>query len=356
VPTSSAQEAQYQQRDAAPLTRNCDCPTILGMDRRRFLLTSLAGALAAPRAAAQARSSLPRIGVLFVGPRNERLSAYIAAHEEGLRKLGWVRNRDVIIEERFSGTMERMPAVVAELIHLNVKAIVTGPNNFIDVARQTAATVPIVMVYGFDPVANGYVANLARPGGNITGLSWEAGPEIGGKYVELVTELRPRGSRIAGIVDPRYPASAYRREAGVAAKRRGLTLLEVDVRAASDLPDAFAAITSQRAAAAIIFEGPFLYLLQPQISDLALKNGVPTVSLYREGPEAGGLMSYGPNLQESWRRAAFYIHKILNGAKPADLPVEQPSKFELVINLKTAKALGLTIPPSLLARADQVIE
>jgi putative tryptophan/tyrosine transport system substrate-binding protein len=326
------------------------------MDRRRFLLTSLAGALAAPLARAQERSGLPRIGVLFVGPRNDRLSTYIMAHEEGLRGFGWVRNRDIIIEERFSGTMERMPAVVAELVHLNVKAIVTGPNNFIDVARQTTATVPIVMVYGFEPVANGYAAKLTRPGGNITGLSWEAGPEIGGKYVELVAEMHSKSSRIAGIVDPRYPASAYRREATVAAKRRGLVLQDVEVRAASDLPGAFATIRSQRVAAAIIFEGPFLYLLQPQISDLALKNGVPTVSLYREGPEAGGLVSYGPNLQESWRRAAFYVHKILNGAKPADLPINQPTKFELVINLKTAKALGLTIPPSLLARADQVIE
>jgi ABC-type uncharacterized transport system substrate-binding protein len=326
------------------------------MDRRAFV-TGLGVVLAAPLAAeAQERKSLPRIAVLFVGPQNDDLSSYVRAHEDGLRELGWARNRDIIIEERFSGTMERMPAVVAELIKLNVRAIVTGPNNFIDVARQATTTVPIVMVYGFDPIGNGYAASLAQPGGNITGLSWEAGPEIGGKYIELVAGLLPGTPRVAGIVDPRYPNSAYRRAAELAAAHRGMKLEFVQVRAVDDLQGAFATIKSHHAAAAIIFEGPFLYLMRLQISALALRNGVPTVSLYREGAEAGGLLSYGPNLQDSWRRAAFYVHKILNGTKPADLPIQQPTRFELVINLKTAKALGLTIPPSLLLRADQVIE
>jgi putative ABC transport system substrate-binding protein len=311
--------------------------------------------IAAPLAAeAQERKSLPRIAVLFVGPRNDDLSSFVRAHEDGLRELGWVRDRDIIIEERFSGTMQRMPAVVNELLHINVRAIVTGANDFIDVARQATTTVPIVMVYGFDPIGNGYAASLAHPGDNITGLSWEAGPEIGGKYVELVASLVPV-TRVAGIVDPRYPASAYRRAAELAAKDRGMTLEFIQVRAVDDLKSAFAIIKSHHAAAAIIFEGPFVYLMQPQISALALRNGVPTISLYREGPKVGGLLSYGPNLADSWRRAAFYVGKILSGAKPADLPIQQPTKFELVINLKTAKALGLTIPPSLLLRADQVI-
>ena len=151
--------------------------------------------------APQDAGNVPRIGVLFVGPRNDRLASYVRAHEEGLQELGWIRNRSVIIEERFSGTMERMPAAVAELIRLNVRAIVTGPNPFIDVAKRATTTVPIVMVYPADPVGQGYVASLARPGGNITGLAWDAAPEIGGKYVELLTDLRPRPSRIAGIVD-----------------------------------------------------------------------------------------------------------------------------------------------------------
>jgi putative ABC transport system substrate-binding protein len=326
------------------------------MDRRAFV-TGLGVLLAAPLGAlAQERTSLPRIAALFVGPQNDDLSSYVRAHEDGLRELGWVRNRDIIIEERFSGTMERMPAVVAELINLKVKAIVTGPNNFIDVARKATTTVPIVMVYGFDPIGSGYAASLAHPGGNITGLSWEAGPEIGGKYIELVENLVPGTSRVAGIVDPRSSYSTYRRAAELAAKHRGVTLEMIQVRSVDDLQGTFAIIKSHRAAAAIIFEGPFLYLMQPQICALALKNGVPTVSLYREGPKVGGLLSYGPNLQDSWRRAAFYVHKILNGAQPADLPIQQPTKFELVINLKTANALGLVIPPSLLLRADQVIE
>jgi len=311
----------------------------------------------APLAAlAQARGNIPRIGVLFVGPRNDRLSSYVKAHEEGLQELGWIRNRTILIEERFSGTMERMPAAVAELISLNVRAIVTGPNPFIDVAKQVTQTVPIVMVYASDPVGQRYVASLARPGGNITGLAWDAAPEIGGKYVQLLTELRPPPSRIGGIRDPRFPDDAFRKEAEIAARAQGLTLQYVEVGGAADLLRAFASLTRQRAGAIIVFQGPTLYLLQPQISDLARKSGLPTVSFYREGPEAGGLMSYGPNLRESWRRAAVYVDKLLKGAKPAELPVEQPTKFELVINLKTAKQLGVTVSPSLLLRADQVIQ
>ena len=327
------------------------------MDRRTFLGTLSVGFLAAPLAAeAQQMEKVPRIGVLFVGPRNDQLSSYVTAHEEGLQELGWARNRNIIIEERFSGTMERMPDVVAELVNLNVRAIVTGPNTFIDVAKQVTSTVPIVMVYATDPVGRGYVGSLSRPGRNITGLAWDATPEIAGKCIDLLTEVRPAPSRVVGIVDPSFPDLALRKGAESAAKIRGLTLQYVEVRGASDVSKAFATITGQRANAIIVFQGPTLYLLQVQISELARTNNLPTVFLYREGPQAGGLMSYGPNLRDSWRRAASYVDKILRGAKPADLPVEQPTKFELAINLKTAKALGLTIPPSLLQRADQVIE
>jgi putative ABC transport system substrate-binding protein len=252
--------------------------------------------------------------------------------------------------------MDRMPAAVADLVKLNVKAIVTGPNEFIDVVRRSTRTVPIVMVYPTNPIGRGYVASLARPGGNLTGLSWDASPEIAGKYVELLTELQPRPSRIVGIVDPRVGDQPYRVSAEAAAKRQGMSLQYVEVHVPTEVPRAFGTIVSQRAEAIIVFTGPFLWASRHQIADLARLNGLPTVWIYREGPEAGGLMSYGPDLRESWRRAAFYVDKILKGAKPADLPVEQPTKFELVINLKTAKALGLTIPQSLLLRADQVIE
>jgi putative ABC transport system substrate-binding protein len=327
------------------------------MDRRRFLLTSLAGALTGTLdVEAQPAGKVPRIGVLFVGPRNNPLSSYVTAHEAGLQELGWTRNRNIIIEERFSGTMEKMPAVVAELVNLNVRAIVTGPNTFIDVAKQVTSTVPIVMVYATDPVGRGYVASLSRPGRNITGLAWDATPEIAGKYIDLLTEVRSAPFRVVGIIDPDFPDLALRKEAGSAAKIRGLTLQYVEIRGATDVSKAFATITGQRASAIIVFQGPTLYLLQTQISELARTNNLPTLFLYREGPQAGGLMSYGPNLRDSWRRAATYVDKILRGAKPGDLPIEQPTKFELVINLKTAKALGLTIPPALLLRADQVLE
>jgi putative ABC transport system substrate-binding protein len=242
------------------------------------------------------------------------------------------------------------------LVNLNVRVIVTGPNTFIDVVKRVTSTVPIVMVYPTDPVGSGYVASLSRPGRNITGLAWDATPEIAGKYIDLLTEVRAELSRVVGIVDPDFPDHALRREAERAAKIRGLTLQYVDVRGASDLSKAFATIIGQHANAIIVFQGPTLYVLQTQISELARKNNLPTLSLYREGPQAGGLMSYGPNLQDMWRRAATYVDKILNGAKPGDLPIEQPTKFELVINMKTAKALGLTIPQTLLLQANQLIE
>jgi putative ABC transport system substrate-binding protein len=326
------------------------------VDRRAFIVGGVA-VLAAPSAAqAEATTKLPRIGVLFVGPRDENLASYVMAHEEGLRELGWSRNRNLIIEERYSGTLDRLPAVVAELVHLNVSAIVTGPVLFIDVVRRVTTTVPIVMVYATDPIGRGYVANLARPGGNITGLAFDPTPEVAGKWVELMTDLRPKPQRVAVIVDPEYHVGPYRKAAEIAATSRGVTLQYVAAHEPRDLAEAFGTIVRQRASAIIVFLSPFLYELQPQISDLAHKNRLPTISPYREGPRAGGLMSYGPNLRESWRRAAYFVDRILKGARPADLPVEQPAKLELVINLKTAKALGLAIPPSLLARADQVIE
>jgi putative ABC transport system substrate-binding protein len=238
---------------------------------------------------------------------------------------------------------------------MNVDVIVTGPNPFIDAAREATTTIPIVMAYGVDPVGRGYIASLARPGGNITGLVWDPTPEIFGKYVEFVIELSPRLSRIAGIVDPAISYQAFWKEADSAARRRGVTLEYVEVRAESDVPKAFGAMVTTHAGAAIIFGGPNLWDYRSRIADLARKNGLPTVYMYREGPQAGGLISYGTNLKDSWRRVAVYVDKILKGARPADLPVEQPTKFELVINLKTAKALGLTIPKSLMVRADEVI-
>jgi putative ABC transport system substrate-binding protein len=323
------------------------------MDRRRFLLTSLAGALTAPLGAeAQPAWKVHRVGLLSPPP-----GPYVAAFEERLRELGYVRGSNVRFETRVAGpSAETLAAAAADLLRLEVEVIVTGPNRFLEAAREATTSIPIVMVYANDPVGRGYIASLARPGGNITGLTWDPSVEIFGKHVEFLTELSPRPARIAGIVDPASHHVSYWREAEGAAKRRGVGLQYVEVQVVSDLPRAFDLIVDGRAGAVMIFGSPYLWASRSQIAELARKHRLPTIYTFREGPGAGGLMSYGTSLTESWRRAAGYVDKILKGAKPADLPVEQPTKFELIINLKTAKALGLTIPPSLLARADQVIE
>jgi putative ABC transport system substrate-binding protein len=259
-------------------------------------------------------------------------------------------------DTRSLGPRRELGEAVADLLRQNVDVIVTGPNRFIDAAKAATTTVLIIMVYGNDPVARGYIASLAHPGGNITGLTWEPAAEIFGKHVELLTEVSPRPSRIAGIIDPSSHDASFRNEAESAAKRRGVSIQYVEVAAAGDLPKAFSAMVDGRVRGIMVFGGPYLWTLRAQIADLARKNALPTIYMYREGPDSGGLMSYGTSLIESWRRAASYVDKILRGANPADLPVEQPTKFELVINLKTAKALGLTIPQSLLLRADEVIQ
>jgi ABC-type uncharacterized transport system substrate-binding protein len=303
-------------------------------------------------AGAQAPGKVHTIGLLSPPP-----GAYVAAFEESLRQLGYVRGGNIVFETRSPGSRaEDLPKAVADLLRLNVEVIVTGPNRFIDAARQATTSVPVVMVYGSDPVGRGYISSLAHPGGNITGLSWEPSSEILGKHVELLSELSPRPSRIAGIVDTFSPQLSYWTEAEQAAKRRGINLQYVQVGTDSDVPKAFATIIAGQAEAIIIFGSPYLWARSAQIAALARKNALPTIYMYREGPDEGGLMSYGTNLTDAWRRAAIYVDKILKGAKPSDLPVEQPTKFELIVNLKTAKALGLTIPQSILVRADEVIQ
>jgi putative ABC transport system substrate-binding protein len=320
------------------------------VDRRRFLAGTGGVLLVAPLTAeGQAPPKIHRIGLLSVPP------AYLAAFEESLSQLGYVRGRNILFEIPSVGAAtEPRARAAAELVRLNVEVIVTGPNTFIEVARLATTTVPIVMVYGNDPVGRGYIASLARPGGNITGLTWEPSPV--GKYIEFLSELSPRPSRIACLVDPAAPEEPFRKEADTAAMRRGVTLHFVEVRAEGDVAKAFSAMGGTRIDAVLIFGGPALWSYRKQIAGLARKSRLATVYRYREGPEAGGLLSYGPSLIDSWRRAATYVDKILKGAKPADLPVEQPTKFELVINLKTAKALGLTIPQTLLGRADEIIQ
>jgi ABC-type uncharacterized transport system substrate-binding protein len=323
------------------------------MNRRTFLCGLTLGTVAASHdVEAQQAGKVHKVGLLSPPP-----GAYVAAFEDGLRQLGYIRGSNVVFEARSTGGKpELLPAAVVELLRLNVDVVVTGPNHFIDAAKKATTSIPIVMVYGNDTVGRGYISSLTRPGGNITGLTWDPSPEIFGKHVELLAEVSSRLSRIGGIVDPSSSEEAAWKAAEGAAKRRGITLLYMQVRSESDLPKACTLIVGERAGAVMIFGGPYLWTFRAQIASLADKNVLPTIYMYREGPDAGGLMSYGTSLIDNWRRAASYVDKILKGAKPADLPVEQPTKFELVINMKTAKALRLTIPQSLLLRADQVIE
>ena len=328
------------------------------MDRRRFLLTSMAGVLAAPFAAeAQQAGQVARIGVLLALAR-EQMSHLVKAFEDGLRDLGYVPGRNVVIESRFAdGKLERLPQLAQDLVRLRVDVIVTGSNPHVIAAKQATTTIPIVMVYVRDPVGAGLVASVSRPGGNVTGLSMDVGAEIAGKRLALLKEVVPRLSRVAVLVFPGFPSALAALEAMEApARTLGMTVVRFDARGPGDLEGVFAAVTRARFDALVVTGGPVQFNMRTQIAQLALRHRLPSISSITEDVEVGVLMSYGASLSDQWRRAATYVDKILKGAKPADLPVEQPTKFELIINLKTAKALGLTIPPSLLAQADQVLE
>ena len=327
------------------------------MHRRRFLLTSLAGALAGPVVVeAQQTGKVPHIGYVGYGAPGSD-PAEIVGLQQGLRALGYIENQNIVIEYRYAkGSPDRLPRLIAELTHLNVDLILTQGTAVTAAAQHEAVTTPIVSVSG-DPVSSGFVKSLARPGGNITGLSFALAKDFGGKWLELVKETVPKASRVGIIWNPtNLSGAAAAKEIEALAPGLGLRLSTQPIRSAADFDAAFAAVTRAKVAALIVMTDPLVSGQPANIVRLAAANRVPTVYGLREFVDAGGLMSYGPNLADLWRRAATYVDKILRGAKPGDLPVEQPTKFELVINLKTAKALGLTIPPSLVARADQVIE
>jgi len=305
---------------------------------------------------AQPAAKVPRIGFLHPDPisaRRHRLEAF----RQGLRELGYVEGQTVALEVRFAeGKRERLPALAAELVGLKVDVIVTATVPGIRAAQHATKTIPIVMAVAADPVATGFVAGLARPGGNTTGLSMMA-PELVGKRLELLTEAVPRVSQVAVLRNPTNPATALSlSETEVAARALGVRLQLLEVRTSEELAGAFGAATRDRAGALIVLPDPMFLTHRTRIADLAAKSRLPAIYYDRDYVEAGGLMSYGANIADMYRRAATYVDKILKGAKPADLPVEQPTKFELVINLKTAKALGLTVPQSILIRADHVIQ
>jgi len=304
---------------------------------------------------AQPRSTVPRIGILT--PAAGASTPLWEAFRQGLRDLGYVEGTNIALEYRFAaGQNERLPALAAELVHLRVDMIVTNSGAAAQAARDATETIPIVMATGGDPVRLGVVVSLARPGGNITGLSLMV-PELDGKRLDLLKEALPHVSRVAVLWNASNPTSPDQlRQIEAAARVLGLQLHSLAIRHPDELDSVFAAMTREGAEALITLGDAVLWNHRTRVVALAAQHHLPAVFDAREFADVGGLMAYGPHVPDSYRRAAVYVDKILKGAQPADLPVERPVKFELVINLKTAKALGVTIPPALLFQADKVIQ
>ena len=334
-------------------------PSSTGVPVRRIgLVLTLSLAFAPFAAEAQQAAKVARLGFLALNPA---ASPHLhEAFRQGLRDLGYVEARNLVIEYRDAkGKFERLPALAAELVALKVDVIVAGGTPHALAAQQATRTIPIVVTGAGDPVTSGLVTSLARPGGNVTGLS-NLRPDLVGKCLEQLKQAVPGVSHVAVLWQPGGRSERTEKdmlkEAEVAGRALGVRLQFVEARGPADFDRAFSDMTRARAGALTVWPTAMFFNERRRLVDLAAKNRLPTVYSWRESVDAGGLMAYGPNVADLFRRAATYVDKILKGAKPADLPVEQPTKFELVINLKTAKALGLTIPQTLLQRADQVIE
>jgi len=327
------------------------------MDRRAFV-SGAAGTLlvGVVPAHAQPANKVPRIGVFHPGtPASAPQS--VEAFRQGLREHGYEEAKNIVVEHRYTESrLERVVEIAAEFVRLKVDVIVTSLDVATAAVKQQTQTIPIVMAISIDPVATGFVSSLARPGGNVTGLSTMA-PELAAKRLELLREVVPGLSRVAIMWNTNVPGNLLEyKEAGDAARSMRLQLQSVEVSSVDDFERAFSALKTGGAEALIVAGSGLTSANAGQIANLAMKHRLPSMVSSRDRVDAGGLMAYGPNLAELWRRAATYVDKILKGAKPGDLPVERPTKFELIINLKTAKALGLTIPPSLLRRADVVVQ
>ena len=327
------------------------------MERRAFISAMTGGLLVAPLAGeGQESTTLPRVG--FVGAESQSTNQhFLDAFRQGMRDNGYVDGQNVTIDARWAdGRSERFPELIGELIRLDSRVIVTVSLQAALAAKKFTTSTPIVFIAS-DPLGVGLVASLARPGGNVTGLSLFLGEEFSSKWLELLREVIPRVSRVAVLLNRASPASVgYLTVLQGAAQKLGIKLWPQDVRDLSQFEGAFAAMVAERAQGLVVVVDPLTVRYRGRIAELAAKNRIPAVYGFREFVDAGGLMAYGVNVPYLCRRAAGYVDKILKGTKPGDLPIEQPTTFELIINLKTAKALGLTIPPSLLARADQVIE
>jgi len=326
--------------------------------RRKLLIAMGAGAFAAPLSCfAQQKGKVWRIGFLGAAPASV-YTQYLEALKAELRHLGYAEGRNIAVEHRFAeGKYERLPELASELVRLKVDVIVTHGTPATYEARNATASTPIVMISIAEPVASGLVASLARPGGNVTGLSNLAAGVIS-KHVELLTQIAPGNAALAVLQNPTNPGAMapQLKEVEAATRTLGLRMQLFDVRAPNDFEATFARIAAARTAGVVVLSEPLFIDQRHRIAELARKNRVPTVFSRSESVDDGGLMSYGPSLIGQFRHAATYVDKILKGTKPADLPVEQPTKFELVVNMKTAKALGLTIPQTILVRADRVIE
>jgi ABC-type uncharacterized transport system substrate-binding protein len=299
---------------------------------------------------------VPRVGYVF-GTTSSETSDLLIAIRQGLRELGYLEGRTIVLEARWTeGRYERFPALVAELVHDRIDVLVVATTPGALAAKNATSTIPVVIVAVGDPVGSGLVASLARPGGNLTGLSL-LNPELHGKRLELLKEVLPRISRVATLINPGNPIHAvFLKETQAAAQTLTLRLQPVEVRGPEDFAEAFAAAAGGHAGALIAFDDPLTLGYPTQIVALASKHRLPTIYGFREFPEVGGLMSYGANRRDLYRRTTVFVDKILKGSKPAELPVEQPIKFEFVVNLKAAKQIGLTIPQSVLYRADKVIK
>ena len=330
------------------------------MNKRRDLLIMLgASALTAPlKSFAQQQGKVWRVGFLSQGARPVALDSHsFGAFQQGLRKLGYVEGKNLVIEWRFGeGKNERLPGLAAELVELKVDVIVVAGTPATSAAQKATATIPIVMGNVGDPVGSGFIRSLARPAGNITGLT-NMGEDVRVKQLELLLSMLPKLSRVAILVNPANPTNV-RNWKGVEAEaqKRGVKILHAEARTPQEIDSAFSWIRQQNAGALMVWTEPLFSQQRGQIAELTAKHRLPCITPDGQFSEAGVLMSYGPNTTDQYRRAATYVDKILKGAKPADLPVEQPTIFELVINGKTAKALGLTIPQALLISANRVIE
>jgi putative ABC transport system substrate-binding protein len=324
------------------------------MTRREFMVGA-AAATAWPLALRAQATRVYRVGYLSTGISNPRIRRFF---DDGLRDLGWIEGQNIISEYRYAeGRADALPELANELIGLKVDVIVASPTPAALAAKNATQTIPIVGI-GFDnPVQHGLIASLARPGGNVTGLSYAVGPEIFGKDLELLKELVPGLRRVAVLSNPGSPNHGII-VANIERAARSLRLepLIIEVRRPEEFETAFAMIAAKQAEAVFVVGDPMYGVHQARLTELSLRYRLPAVHTNRLHVEAGGLIGYGPSFPELWRRGAAYVDKILKGAKPADLPVEQPIKFELIINLKTARGLGLEVPATLLARADEVID